>query len=1148
MKEFDRREFLKWSLAGVAGTTMGLPKLAYLQPLTVDNPLEAYPNRNWEEIYRDKFRYESTFTFLCAPNDTHDCLLKAYVRNGIITRIGPTYGYGKTVDLYGNRPSHRWDPRCCQKGLSLARRFYGDRRIKGSFIRKGFYDWMKTGFPRDPVTGAVDKKYLNRGKDKWLKVKYEEAYEIVAKAYVNIAQTYSGEKGAEYLRKQGYDEAMIEKMKGAGTLTLKHRGGMHLLGLTRIAGLGRMANMLALLDEWIRKPGPDRAVGGKYWDNYSWHTDLPPGHPMVTGQQTVDFELHSAEHAKLITLWGMNWISTKMPDGHWLTEARQRGTKVVDITIDYQSTANKSDEVIIIRPGTDQALALGLAHILIQEKLYDPVFVKTFTDLPLLLRMDNLKLLRATEIIPGYELAELKNYTKVLRPGDPVGPAALQGTQLIPEKIRKEWEDFVVWDEKTKAATPINRDQVGQRFLERGIDPALTGRFTLKTVEGKEVEVRPLFDVVREYLEEFRPETVSEITWAPKEAIFSLAREMAQNKGKTLFAVGMGPNHFFNAALKDRGIFLIAALTRNIGFIGGSPGSYAGNYRISLFNGAPQFLMEDPFQIELDPTKPSKTRLYFRFESAHYYNYGDRPLRLGKKLFTGDTHMPTPTKSLWWANSNSLLGNAKWAYDVIHNTLPRIEAMIVNEWWWSMSCEYADVVLGVDSWAEFKHPDFCGSVTNPFITIYPKTPIKRIFPTVSDIETYSGVAKRLAAITGERRFEDYWKFVDEGRVEVYIQRIFNASSTTKGYEFKTLEKNAQDGIPALKLLRTYPKVPGWEQTQESKPWYTKTGRLEFYREEPEFIEHGENLPVYREPIDATFYEPNVILSKPHQALRPSRPEDYGLKGDDLSAEVRQVRNVVKSWAELKKTKHPRTRDGLTFQLNSPKYRHGAHTTPIDIDVISVYFGPFGDIRRHDKRNPWVGEAYANINPLDAKEYGIEDGDYVWIDADPEDRPYRGWKKTDEDYKVMRLMTRVRYFSGVPRGILIMFFNMYQASHGSVKAHETNPDGLAKNPETNYQAMFRYGGHQSCTRAWLHPTLMTDTLVRKETFGQVIGQGFAPDIHSVIGAPKESMVKITKAEPGGIDKKGLWRPASLGYRPTYENEAMKRYLTGGYIVP
>lgn len=86
-----------------------------------------------------------------------------------------------------------------------------------------------------------------------------------------------------------------------------------------------------------------------------------------------------------------------------------------------------------------------------------------------------------------------------------------------------------------------------------------------------------------------------------------------------------------------------------------------------------------------------------------------------------------------------------------------------------------------------------------------------------------------------------------------------------------------------------------------------------------------------------------------------------------------------------RSQHPRAADGLKFIFITPKYRHGAHTTPVDLDVLAVYFGPFGDIYRRDKRSPWVGEVYADINPQDAKELGIEDGDYIWIDADPEDR-------------------------------------------------------------------------------------------------------------------------------------------------------------------
>jgi nitrate reductase alpha subunit len=107
--------------------------------------------------------------------------------------------------------------------------------------------------------------------------------------------------------------------------------------------------------------------------------------------------------------------------------------------------------------------------------------------------------------------------------------------------------------------------------------------------------------------------------------------------------------------------------------------------------------------------------------------------------------------------------------------------------------------------------------------------------------------------------------------------------------------------------------------------------------------------------------------------------------------------------------------------------------------------------------------------------------------------------------------------------------------------------LAKNPETNYQAMFRSGSHQSATRGWLKPTWMTDSLVRKELFGQAIGKGFLPDVHCPTGAPREAIVKITKAEPGGINAQGLWRPAALGIRPEYESEIMKQYLAGTFLA-
>jgi len=1135
-----RRAFLEAAAAAGFGAFVASATGAWALD-ALDNPLARYPDRDWEKVYRDLWKYDSTFTFLCAPNDTHNCILNAYVRSGVITRIGPTMRYGEAVDLDGNASSHRWDPRICQKGLALTRRFYGDRRLRHCMVRAGYKRWVEAGFPRG-TDGRPPVEYFNRARDEWVRVTHEQAAGIVAAALDNIARTYTGEEGAKRLAAQHYMPESIAAAKGVGTQILKFRGGMPLLGMTRIFGMYRMANSMALLDAKIRGVGPDQAVGARGFDNYSWHTDLPPGHPMVTGQQTVEFDLHAVEHAKTVVVWGMNWITTKMPDSHWLTEARLKGTKIVVIACEYSATSTKADEAIVVRPGTTPALALGLAGVIMREKLYDTDYVNRFTDLPILVRTDTLKYLRASEVFGG-DSAALGNQTRVLGADDKPPPPGQQRDMLIPSAMRKEWGDYVWWDRKTQAPKAINRDQVGAHSVIG--DPQLEGSVEVKLADGSTVRCRPVFDLVREYADHFDPKTVENLTWAPAKAVERLARELAAKPGTTLFAIGMGPNQFFNNDNKDRDIFLLAALTGNVGKIAGNVGSYAGNYRVAMFNGAPQYINENPFDIELDVAKPARPKQYWKPESAHYYNHEDHPLKLGNKMLTGSTHMPTPTKSMWFANANSILGNVKWHYNTVVNVLPRIEMIAVNEWWWSTSCEWADVVFAVDAWAELKQPDMTASVTNPFLSIFPRTPLQRTFETIGDIEVLALVGKKMAELTGDQRFRDYWKFVDEGRVEVYLQRILNASSSTKGYQFLELEEKAKTGIPALMVNRTNPKTVGYEQVIDSRPWYTKTGRLESYREEDEFIEAGENLPVHREPIDSTFYEPNVIVSPKHEALRPAGPRDYGLDPNDLDCEVRQGRNVVKTAGETLKSVHPLAKDGYRFVFHTPKYRHGAHTMPIDTDMVAILFGPFGDVYRHDKRSPFVAEGYVDINPEDAKGLGVDDGDYVWIDSDPSDRPFRGWQQNEKDYKFARLLCRARYYPGTPRGVTRMWFNMYGSTPGSVEGRETRADGLAKNPRTNYQAMFRSGSHQSATRGWLKPTWMTDSLVRKDMFGQTIGKGFMPDVHCPTGAPRESIVKITKAEAGGIDGKGLWRPAAIGLRPGYENPAMQRYLKGGF---
>ncbi len=64
------------------------------------------------------------------------------------------------------------------------------------------------------------------------------------------------------------------------------------------------------------------------------------------------------------------------PDTIDLMEARKNGCKIVVLDPRYTKTAALADEWHSIRPGTDMAFFLALAHVIISERLYDPVFAE----------------------------------------------------------------------------------------------------------------------------------------------------------------------------------------------------------------------------------------------------------------------------------------------------------------------------------------------------------------------------------------------------------------------------------------------------------------------------------------------------------------------------------------------------------------------------------------------------------------------------------------------------------------------------------------------------------------------------------------------------------------------------------------------------
>jgi hypothetical protein len=80
--------------------------------------------------------------------------------------------------------------------------------------------------------------------------------------------------------------------------------------------------------------------------------------------------LLEASRPSLRNLWGYGYFRIGRPG--------RRG-KLVQVEPRFSVTASKSDEWVPIRPGTDGALALAIAHWIIKEKRYDQDFINHYT-------------------------------------------------------------------------------------------------------------------------------------------------------------------------------------------------------------------------------------------------------------------------------------------------------------------------------------------------------------------------------------------------------------------------------------------------------------------------------------------------------------------------------------------------------------------------------------------------------------------------------------------------------------------------------------------------------------------------------------------------------------------------------------------------
>jgi anaerobic selenocysteine-containing dehydrogenase len=179
-----------------------------------------------------------------------------------------------------------------------------------------------------------------------------------------------------------------------------------------------------------------------------------------------------------LILWGYNPSSSRLTHATATVEARKHGMKLIVVDPRHAGLANKADIWLRLRPGTDGALALGLANIMIQRRWYDRAFIRDWSNGPLLVRTDTGRLLRASE----------------LRSGGDAGR-------------------FVAWNERTNR--PVVYDPATGRYDGATEQLALGGECHVAAVNGL-IGCRPVFDYYAALCRWYSPDVVEATCWISK--------------------------------------------------------------------------------------------------------------------------------------------------------------------------------------------------------------------------------------------------------------------------------------------------------------------------------------------------------------------------------------------------------------------------------------------------------------------------------------------------------------------------------------------------------------------------------------------------------------------------------------------------------
>ncbi len=422
--------------------------------------------------------------------------------------------------------------RICNKGLTHALRVYAEDRLKYPMKRAG-----------------------ERGSGQWEQISWDEAVTLITDKWKEVAEKYGPEANAFF--------------KSGGNIS---PDGHHAVRLCS-------------------------AMGATFIDNAQdrvFYTAMPS----IFGTAKGAGGCGRADHykSKNIVLWGINYAEAYSQCFHYILRAKEEhGAKLIVIDTTYNTTSAKADFFVPIHSGTDGALALAMANVLVSEGLADEEFLSKFTVAPLLVKDADGQYLRLSDL--GKTQAGSEQDKPVVRGSD--------GTVGLPEDVA---------------------------------NPVLNGSFD---IEGHAVTTA--YDLLLERVTEWTPERASELCDVPVETIIGLAHTVAD--GPTSINMGLSLDHITNGFGTYCSITAMAMIAGQYGKRGtGGMGIWRGGVAMGWM----------PYGLAEPPGAPkhrtfSASAFIDRYESG---KYGDEDLNIktlyvwNHNLFGIDVGLPKWKKFL----------------------------------------------------------------------------------------------------------------------------------------------------------------------------------------------------------------------------------------------------------------------------------------------------------------------------------------------------------------------------------------------------------------------------------------------------------------------------------------------------------------------